>query len=72
MQRRMNFIDKINNVDLRVVKLDDALMHANDVLNFMASQGSKLFSVMELLAMERIHDIKNWCCKFNININKAM
>ena len=29
-----------------------------DDLNFMASQGSQIFSTMELLGMEKIHDIR--------------
>ena len=48
--------DDIDDLEPRVVKLDDAQMSAKDVLSFMASQGSKLFSTGELIAMERIHD----------------
>ena len=48
--------DGIDDLEPRVVKLDDAQMSAKDVLSFMASQGSKMFGTEELLAMERIHD----------------
>ena len=40
----------------KVVKLSDAQKYAKDVLNFMASQGSQIFSTHELLEMEKIHD----------------
>ena len=48
--------DDIDDLEPRVVKSNDAQMCAKDVLSFMASQGSKMFSTGELLAMERIHD----------------
>ena len=69
-----DIVDEINDVEPRVVQLDDAQMCVKDVLKFMANQGSKLFSAGELLAMERIHfkSHQNWCCALNININKAM
>ena len=36
--------DDIDDLEPRVVKLDDAQMSVKDVLSFMASQGSKMFS----------------------------
>ena len=40
----------------KVVKRSDAQKYAEDVLNFMASQGSQILSTPELLEMEKIHD----------------
>src|ERR1700736_2563972 len=40
----------------KVVKLSDAQKYTKDILNFMASQGSQIFSTHELLEMEKIHD----------------
>ncbi len=40
----------------KVVKLSDAQKYAEDVLNFMASQGSNIFNTLELLGMEKSND----------------
>ena len=40
----------------KVVKLSGAQKYAKDVLNFMASQGSKIFNTLELLGMEKSND----------------
>jgi hypothetical protein len=40
----------------KVVKLSNAQKYAKDVLKFMASQGSHIFNIRELLGMGRIHD----------------
>ena len=40
----------------KVVKLSDAQKYAEDVLNFMASQGSQIFNTLKLLGVEKSHD----------------
>ena len=40
----------------KVVKLSDAQKYAEDVLNFMTSQGSNIFNTLELLGMEKFND----------------
>ena len=40
----------------KVVKLSNAQKYTEDVLRFMASQGSQIFSTRELLGMEKIHE----------------
>ena len=49
-------IDDSNDVESKVVKLSDAQKYVKDVLNFMGSQGSQFFNIMELLGMEKMHD----------------
>ena len=40
----------------KVVKVSDAEKYVEDVLNIMASQGSKIFNTLELLGKEKFHD----------------
>ena len=48
-------VDSSDN-ESKVVKLSDTQKYVEDDLNFMASQGSHIFSTRELLGMEKIHD----------------
>ena len=43
-------------LNLKGVKLSNAQKYAKDVLKFMASQGSHIVNIRELLGMGRIHD----------------
>ena len=46
-------IDNSNDLESKVVKLSDAQKYVKDVLNFMASQDSQIFTTTEL---RKIHD----------------
>jgi hypothetical protein len=46
----------LNDIEPKIVKMGDAQNSANDVLSFMASQGSQGFTIEQLLMMERICD----------------